>query len=117
MTSMPPGPEAGHYIYDTKKGGIKNQNDIWLIDIVAQFYLLVIDTAEGHDRRAAALGTEARKCLGVFSQINGCNGHQLRRCHRACPAPSVQSYFDHEIYPRILAAFFRNLSFLIFYVN
>jgi len=66
-----------------------------LEDRLAQPDLLVVDTTEGDDRCAHALGAETRKCLGVLAFEERGDRQQFGRGHDALSAPAVNADLKH----------------------
>ena len=78
-----------------EQGRVLNDQRVGRLDRLAQPDLLVRDAAEGDDRRARALGAEARKGLRVLA-LEKCGDRQhLRRCDDALAAAAVNSHFEH----------------------
>src|SRR4249919_1490227 len=68
-------------------------------DRLAHADLAIVDAAERHDRRAGALGAEARKRLRVLAVEERRDGEQFGCRDDALAATAVDSHLEHRAPP------------------
>ena len=88
-------PDPLEHVDRLEQRRVLHDQRVGLEDRLAQPDLLVVDTTEGDDRCAHALGAETRKCLGVLAFEERGNRQQLGRGHDALSAPAVNADLKH----------------------
>jgi hypothetical protein len=79
-----------------QQGRVLDDQGVGFHDRLAQADLLVGDAAEGHHRRAGALGTETGEGLRVAALLEGRDGQHLGRRDDALTAAAVYSNLEHD---------------------
>ena len=87
--------EAFEHIERFEQGGVLHDQRVRRLDRLAQPDFRIRDAAEGDDRRARALGAEARKSLRVLAFQKRRDGEHLRRRHHALAAAAMYAHLKH----------------------
>ncbi len=78
-----------------RERGVFDDQRIRLGDRLARADIRVVQAAKGHDRRAHALGVEAREGLGVLALQERRHQEHLRGADHALPVAPVDADLEH----------------------
>ena len=87
--------EPAEHVDLVQQGRVLDDQRVGRGDRLAEADLAVVDPAEGHDRRAGALGPEARERLGVPALEEGGHREQLGGGDDALAAATVDPHGEH----------------------
>ena len=89
------GLEAAEDVHLVQQRRVLDDQRVGLGDRLARADLLVVDPAEGHHRRAGALGAEARERLRVAALDERGDREHLGGGHDALAAAAVNAHLEH----------------------